>query len=242
MIASKYISILYFPVKSFLDFLSPSNCEVCGKYIGDSHQILEFICDTCIDALPSASPPEQIMNRLITFFSPDNLAISNACALFSVADNHKFMEAIYSLKYRGFTRIGYQLGKLLGKRLIQYNLTDYHFIVPVPIHPARKRERGYNQSFMIAQGTSTILNIPINQKIIKRKIYTQTQTVLNKYERQKNVSEAFAPFSNNIDIINKKILLLDDVLTTGSTLNSCANTLLEMGAIRVDIATIATAS
>lgn len=221
-----------------LNIVSPRLCLVCNDAIKPADSKSEFLCPTCSDAMPAAPTPEIIYDRLVQNFPEDDLAITAAYSLFSVKDRN-YMQIIHYFKYSGFTRVGIEFGRMLGKYLIIHNVKNYDGIIPIPIHKAKNRERGYNQSELIAAGISDILNVPVENKLIKRKIYTQTQTLLNAKERQTNVKDAFAPNNNKIDIFNKTYLLVDDVLTTGSTLNAAAETLLEMGCSSVDVATLA---
>jgi len=145
------------------------------------------------------------------------------------------------VKYQGFKKLGFSLGILLGKLLQNNGSNDYDFIVPVPIHHAKERERGFNQSDIISLGISSVLAIPFNSKLINRKDYTQTQTLLSKQERLENVSNVFTSYNKQVDLRNKKCLLVDDVLTTGSTINFAAKALINCNAERVDGATIARA-
>jgi len=231
-----------FPFKWFLnsinDFIAPSYCEICKSYIDKKTNNFEFICQKCYDKIPLAPEPDVIFNRLVSNFEKDDLSISAAVSLFSIKEKHDYMNAIYSMKYTGFSKIGMELGKELGRLLKYYGKTNFDSLIPVPIHHARHRERGYNQSEFIAKGIREILGIPINNKIIKRRKYTQTQTVLSKAERRKNVENAIVAYNKNTKLNGGNYLLVDDVLTTGSTLNSCANVLLLLGAKNVEVATL----
>jgi len=221
-----------------LEFISPLNCIVCENYIGKNKSRISHLCLSCFDKIPFASEPEIIYNNLISNFSGDELSISGAFSLMSLKEDSDYMELIYYLKYHGLSHLGIEMGRELGYTLEYYKSTDYDYIIPIPIHHARRRERGYNQSEEIAKGISQILNLPTNFDAIRRIKYTQTQTKLNKAERMRNVANVFAPKKNCKSVSGRKILLVDDVLTTGSTLNSCGNILLEMGAKRVDAATL----
>ena len=234
--------ILFDIWSSIIELLAPLHCLICNTYIGNNNQESAFLCSRCYNSLPYTSSSDVVFNHLVKNFPADDLAISNAISLLSVKDDSKIMEVIYALKYKGFTKIGIEFGKLLGNRLLLDRFSKYDALIPVPIHHARKRERGYNQSKLIAEGVGQIIKVPINTNIIKRKIYTQTQTLLKSDERKINVADAFAPTSPNLKLNGKIFLLIDDVLTTGSTLNSCANLLLELGSKRVDVATLVIAN
>jgi ComF family protein len=113
-------------------------------------------------------------------------------------------------------------------------------IVPVPLHPKRERERGYNQSAMFAQGLSEILNVPVLSKSLLRKTFTNTQTKKKRMERFQNVGDVFVVEQQH-RIKGKHLLLVDDVLTTGATLEMCGQALLDITGTRLSLATIAIA-
>ncbi|MCX7735564.1 MAG: phosphoribosyltransferase family protein [Candidatus Kapabacteria bacterium] len=237
---TKVFSFIKNIIISPLDVLSPKHCFVCEKSITADTNV-DFVCDECYYNFPLAPAPDIIMNRLAENFPPDDFAISNAIALFKVAQNSDYMKIIHSIKYYGFRRVGFQLGCELGK-LIKNQLDEsYDYIVPVPIHSARFRERGFNQAEILAKGIAQILNVNVHNKLIKRVRYTTTQTLLSGEERKTNVMNVFSGYNKNTKLNNEQILVVDDVLTTGSTINECAKTLLNIGARRVDIASLAVA-
>ncbi|OGU40280.1 MAG: hypothetical protein A2X61_09805 [Ignavibacteria bacterium GWB2_35_12] len=222
---------------SFIDFASPRRCEICGVYLGESERQHEFICEDCFDKFPPPIPSELIFDRIKKFY-PGEKIIDNAYSLFPATEKSDIMELIHSMKYRGFSRIGKELGFELGK-LINVNPNKiYDLIIPVPIHHARLRERGFNQSELISNGIANALDIPTGFDIIKRARYTQTQTQLTAQERKKNVEDVFVPKKVSINLSGKNLLLVDDVFTTGSTLYHCAKCLKEMGASQIDTATL----
>jgi ComF family protein len=124
------------------------------------------------------------------------------------------------IKYENKKNLGVKMGIILGKRLIEKNV-GADLIIPVPLHLSRKRERGYNQSEVIASGVSKELKIPVELGILKRKKFTRSQTKLNREERLLNVSEAFN-INHNVDLSGKTVFILDDVITTGATISGCA--------------------
>ena len=223
---------------SFLDFVAPSVCLVCNNVLENSTNRYEFICNRCQDALPLAPSPDVLYNRLQDNFSGDDLSISSITGLLWRQENDKYMKLIYDLKYAGFSRVGIELGTMLGELLKTKGNILFDAIVPVPIHSARRRERGYNQSEMIAMGISKMIGCPVETDFIKRSIYTQTQTTLDKHERRRNVEQVFQLANDKIDISILSILLVDDVLTTGATLNAAATCLMNSGCRRVDAAVL----
>jgi ComF family protein len=150
--------------------------------------------------------------------------------------------AIFRLKYGNRPDIGYALGHLYGEQLAQSPLYhDIRKVVAVPLHPAREQSRGYNQSQMFAQGLADGMRIETEVHNLCREVSTQTQTKRHRFERFENVQNAFG-IRHPERIKNQHILLVDDVLTTGATLESCAQTLMQVPDVRVSMATIAMAA
>jgi len=148
---------------------------------------------------------------------------------------------VHSLKYEGYTSIAeYMAGLMFDLAGLQVN-TGYDYLIPVPLHPVKKRERGYNQALLLARAFAKRMNLPVSERSIYRCRYTETQTLKTHQERISNVSLAFKCYKN-ADIKGRKILIVDDVVTTGSTLNSIAQLLKENQAKRVDIMTFAFAN
>lgn len=148
---------------------------------------------------------------------------------------------IHELKYRNNTEAGIFLGQELGMSIKEAPLfQDLDYLIPIPLHPKRERERGYNQSMMIAQGIAEVTSIPIGGDFLYRKVNTVTQTHKSKEERWHNVKDIFG-LRHAEQLKGKSVLLIDDVLTTGSTLESCARVLSTVPAITISCATAACA-
>jgi len=235
----KYKKIQYIKnyFNSLLDFIAPAHCIVCKKYYNYEIKKSKFICNACYDNLNFAIEKELILNKILQNFPQDKCFISEATSLISLKNNINYLEIIHSFKYLRFQSIGIEFSKLLSQRIIYDNMQNYDYIVPIPIHFAKNRERGFNQSDIIAKTISNELNLKFADNILYRNKYTITQTLLSKSERIKNVENVFS-IKNNADIYNKSLLLIDDVLTTGSTLNNAAEILVKYGASRVGAATI----
>jgi len=217
------------------NLLFPEHCYVCGEKIsGDFGQI---VCLRCRASMPVPESSEQTINRLAEFHGFDNLNFINVFCLFSTSDEFPFERLIYALKYGGVTKIGQVFGTMLGELVKQNTEVKYDFVVPVPIHPAKKRERGYNQSVYIARAVSEAIGSNLELDIARRKEYTFSQTKLSARDRIFNVKNIFEVVQAE-KVKNKVILLVDDVLTTGSTLNSLAGTFLDAGARRIDVAAL----
>jgi ComF family protein len=218
-----------------MDFAAPRYCLVCGELIESYTTENPYLCSKCNDSLAFAPDTKIILSRIWDSFSVENTYIDRANALITLKENSNVMNLIYNMKYGKIRNIGTVLGKKLGKILLKENNTDYDIIHPVPIHYVRHRERGFNQSYYIAKGISEIIDVPILTKNIIRTEYTQTQTMLTHTERAKNMLDKF----DSVKSLNhKKILLVDDVITTGATINNCAKSAKSAGAVFVGAASL----
>jgi len=235
---SKVNRIFYNLYNSLYDFVAPHICLICKDLIkSDKVKRSRYICNKCLDNLTLAPDYLHINNELMVNLGKDNIYIDNAYSLYSTREDKGFLEVIHSLKYYSKRNIGVEFGELLWRKIKMENTVNYDFIIPVPIHIAKKRERGFNQSDFIGKGVSKASTIPMNVKIIKRNRYTVSQTKLHLDERKTNVRDVFVVVTPN-EAIGKSFLIVDDVLTTGSTLNSIARILKDAGAARVDIGTL----
>ncbi len=166
--------------------------------------------------------------------------ISDFTSAFIFEEDKELQSIIHALKYEKKFLIGKYLGRLLAEvrsDIISEWKIDY--IIPVPLHRLKLSERGYNQSYYIAKGLGRELSVPVKSIFVKRIKYTQSQTMLSRIERQANLSDAFKAYGKKIK--SKKILIVDDVITTGATTNECAKVLLEAGAAKVFAASAAVA-
>ena len=145
--------------------------------------------------------------------------------------------AIHSLKYEERARIGFFLGELLGDQLHKKTIQKLDYLIPVPLHPVKFRDRGFNQARWIADGLGKAVQKPVRTKLMKRIKHTISQTTLDKKERLNNMKKAF---KINQDVTDKNIGIVDDVLTTGSTISSMASILKDAGAKTIVALTVAT--
>lgn len=148
-------------------------------------------------------------------------------------------EMIHRMKYEREIWLGRILAKWMQEGLDDSRLSGLKFdaIVPVPLHPRRLREREFNQSAIIAERLSRSAGIPLLEPLMRQR-YTTTQTLLDRKARRQNLRDAFI-LRKNVDVTDKDLLLIDDVLTTGSTLDACARVLLNAGAYSVHALTVA---
>ena len=152
-----------------------------------------------------------------------------------------YQRLIYAFKYGQLLNLGKRLGSTLGEKIKEdKRFLGCDFLIPVPLHPSRKRKRGFNQSEILALAISEKIGLPVLKDVLKRKKRTKDQTTLNAKQREENVRGAFS-VKNEDRIVDKQIILVDDVMTTGATLKECARNLFEAGAKEVLGLTVAVA-
>jgi ComF family protein len=221
----------------FITLFFPNHCLGCANSLFKGEEIL---CTRCILELPKTRYHEQIDNTIKSRLS-GRIALTYALAFLTFRKTGVVQHLLHQLKYNNHPEVGVRLGKLYGKDLEEAGYEGkFDLIIPVPLHSSRKRRRGYNQSEKFAEGLSDLLQIPCDGNIVERKIRTTTQTRKTKIERWENVKDVF--LVKEPDKINgKRILLVDDVITTGATLEACGQQLLNSGCKEVSVACIAEA-
>lgn len=235
------LSFMRNSVTAFAELAAPKLCLMCCIDLAERTHRITNVCDACMAALPPAPASDELYVRLADSFGRDELAVSRCFSLTIYDESLPFSHVIRSLKYEQTASAGVEFGRETGETMQHLGIIDAEAIVPVPIHHARRRERTYNQSELIGRGIAEKTGIPLLLHAVKRIRYTTTQTRLNAKERRSNLSGVFATGRDIAYIHNKIVLLTDDVLTTGSTINACATALLNAGARRVDVAVIAAA-
>lgn len=217
----------------FIRLFFPKNCEACGRGLLKKE---DFLCTQCLYDIPRTKFHEKednALNRL--FYGITNIKYSTAFYFFKKGS--KFRALIHKLKYNNQKELGFELGIMLGNEIKDSFFEEADMIIPVPLHPAKKRKRGYNQSDLIAEGLSESFKKEYRNDILIRAVYTETQTKKTLEERRKNVNSAFK-VNLPEEIKGKHILLIDDVVTTGSTLTSCANELIKYEDVTVSTAVL----
>ena len=156
--------------------------------------------------------------------------VDDLVSLYVFEKEGAFQSVAHALKYSGTQSLGLELGKQLGRLLLERNIVA-DALVPIPLHRRKFRERGYNQSELLARGIEEATGIRLDSRVVRRKKFTQTQTTLSLEDRRKNVDDAFeCPDSVSQ---YKSIIIIDDVITTGSTMICCARVLKAAGARRI---------
>lgn len=226
---NKAISLLSSYGDALMDFLAPRICLNCSEKINEDNYKYDFLCSACYNKLPFHDSNQDISTRLIGLIPNEEIQIDRALALIDLPYNENYMNIVYAFKYQNYRKVAYQMGEEIGKYLKYNEFTNFDAIVPIPLHIAKKRERGYNQAELIARGIANIIEVPVDTKSAKRKIYTESQTLQERQDRLINTTKAFY-VEKPENIVGKRILICDDVFTTGSTINSLACVLKSAGA------------
>ena len=222
---------------SILNLFYPRVCAACGETLLKDE---ETVCLKCRYTLPFTGYENHADNPLAqVFYGRVRFHAVTACFFF--AKSGKVQHLIHELKYKNNPEAGVFLGQELGKTIKDAPLFQgIDYLIPVPLHPRREKQRGYNQSLLIAQGINEVTGIPIGDKYLIRAVYTTTQTKKSADERHKNVKDIFEVRVPE-ELEGKHVLLIDDVLTTGATLESCAHQLENIPGIMISAATAACA-
>lgn len=218
-----------------IEFIFPGLCLTCGERLVSQEK---YLCNNCWLDLPVTNFHKDLENKVAQLFW-GRVLISHATSFFSYKKGSKYQQLIHYTKYKGLKQLGYETGRRFGITLRESEaFLSIDFVVPVPLHPKKQKQRGYNQSDWIAMGIAKSMNKPYSADNLFREIYTSTQTRKNRFERWQNVDGIFN-VKRPEEYCNKHILLIDDVITTGSTLEACAIHLLKLPNTRVSIATLA---
>lgn len=215
----------------------PRVCGACGNVLF-KHE--DALCLQCIHNLPKTNHLQEPENYLVKLFW-GRFPIHAAAAYYTFSKGSKVQNMLHELKYKGNNEVGIKAGSLMGKDLNkteQYQNID--FIIPVPLHPKKFKKRGYNQSEEIAKGLAKSMNVPLDTKLLTRGVFTETQTKKSRFNRWQNVEDVFV-VNNYEALVGKHVLLVDDVITTGATIEACAQKLIAAGVQKISVVSIACA-
>ncbi|WP_165838151.1 ComF family protein [Pontibacter arcticus] len=226
--------------EDLLALLFPETCYGCDKALGKGEKC---ICTDCSIKLPYTNFHQNDLHELNPLERRfwGKVPVKYAFSYLHFESKGRVQRLLHRLKYKGAQDLGEHIGKQYGYQLAEhkYNL-QFDLIVPVPLHKIKLRKRGYNQSDCFATGLAEAMQLPWNAKALARTTYTSTQTSKTRFDRWQNVEQVFMVNLPD-EVKDKRVLLVDDVLTTGATLEACAVALLDAGAAEVSIATIAAA-
>jgi len=213
----------------------PHVCEGCGTDILNNDSIL---CAQCYTKLPETGFMKEPNNPVEKIFY-GRIKVNSAGSAFYFNKHSLLQHLILQLKYRGNKEIGFYLGKLLGHQLLQTTrFNDVEAIIPLPLNPRKEKKRGYNQAAIIAEGIASVWSKPVLKDSVRRLVFTETQTHKDRISRWQTMEGVFATADESI-IKNKHVLLVDDIVTTGATLEACGEKILQVSGTKLSIATIA---
>jgi ComF family protein len=216
----------------------PEICRGCGEWPGVGRTAL---CRSCESKMPRTwfekvpgNPTEQI------FWG--RAKIEFASSLYFYRKGELLQQIIHQLKYKSDKKAGVYLGRLAGRFLVKEALAgEIDCIVPVPLHPKKQRLRGYNQSEIIARGIGEITRLPVNTESVIRTVHSASQTRRGRYERWQNVEGIFKVLHPHL-FQNKHVLVLDDVITTGATIEALCTAFAQVTDVRISVLTIGIAA
>ena len=228
-------SPLSYYFESVLQLMYPHNCLGCGA---DSLKQKDILCSKCILQLPVTGFFSIPSNRVEKIFY-GRLPIQHAAAACYFTKASLIQHIITQLKYKNNIEAGHFLGRLMGSALaVAKRFEEIDVLIPLPLHPKKEHFRGYNQAKIICEGITEIWPKPIIDKAVIRNYFTDTQTHQNRISRWQNMNGIFDIADPDI-LKNKHVLLVDDVITTGATLEACGLSLLDISGIRLSIASAA---
>ncbi len=220
-----------------VDIIYPKICDACGEPLLGGEKL---ICTQCLISLPRTNThlqPEELIER--RFWG--KIVVSHTIAYLRFSKKSKVQHLLHQLKYKNKPELGVFLGELYGQELKAANFDkNIDLIIGVPLHIEKERQRGYNQANCIAEGLSKALEVPYDTTIARKVVNTETQTKKSRFERFMNVKDAFE-ITDKEKLKGKRVAIVDDVLTTGSTIESFATTLLEQGCGEISVIAIAIA-
>jgi ComF family protein len=223
---------------SLLQLVFPHVCDGCGS---DLLNVESQLCLRCLAAMPETNFEKYAGNPVEKMFW-GRLPLVSAAAQYYFTKESLMQRLMHQFKYKGNKDLGLQLGRLMGMALKESNrFSNIEALIPLPLFSAKEKKRGYNQATVLCEGIAEILFLPVLKDITIRPQHTDTQTKKGRIERWKNIEGKFE-LVNAAVIQNKHILLVDDVVTTGATLEACGSELLKAENVRLSMATLCQAS
>lgn len=222
----------------FKHLFYPHVCTGCGSDILANDNLL---CSRCFSQLPFTLYAQYPNNPVEKIFT-GRLPLVAAHAEFYFSKESLIQQLIHQLKYKGNKEIGIYLGEIMGRTMLESNrFNQIDALIPLPLYPDKERKRGYNQAAVICEGMSQVMNVPVYYDVLLRKRFTETQTKKHRAERWENVEGSFT-VADEKKIKNKHLLLADDVITTGATLEASGSRLLNISGVKLSIATLTAAT
>lgn len=225
-----FLSSLHESFLGLRELFFPRRCVVCGRFLSAGET---DICESCLEELPLTYQWDIVQNAAFERLAR-RFEVEAAASLFFFGSESDYRKIIYGIKYGGRRKLARRMGRLLGLKLAgSREFRRCQAVVPVPLHPLRRWKRGYNQAEEIARGIADAMGLPLETRLLRRHRYTRTQTRLRGDAKTKNVQGAFRTDPQRAALLQadsiRYLLLIDDVLTTGSTLAACADPLRDAG-------------
>lgn len=222
----------------FTSLFFPNLCAACNGHLLRGEVA---ICTACLIDCPRTFDEHDPVDNPVARVFRGRVYLQAAASLFVFTKGGKVQELIHNLKYNGRKDAGIAAGKLFGndlKDLTPFNTIDA--VIPVPLHRDKLRKRGYNQAACFGEGIAQALGIPLYENGVMRLNATETQTRKNRTERWDNVEDVFT-LNKKIDLRGKHILLVDDVITTGATIEACAIPIMAVEGTKLSVVSLASA-
>jgi len=199
-----------------------------------------MLCIRCIAGLPETNFSVHAGNPIEKMLW-GRIPLAGATATYYFSKESLIQHLVHQFKYKGNKDLGLQLGRLLGKYLVQSDRFNAEALVPLPLFEVKEKRRGYNQATVLCDGIAEIMKIPVLKNAVSRPQHTDTQTKKGRLERWQNMEGKFV-LQDEKAIADKHLLLVDDVITTGATLEACGTELLKGNNVKLSIATLCVAS
>lgn len=225
-------------LNDFISLFYPRTCFSCGNRLVTNEKVL---CTACHLNLPKTNFHLLSDNPINKVFW-GRVVVESATSLYFYTKGGKVQYMIHQLKYKNHKEVGIYLGELLGNELIESSLfKDVDLIIPIPLHQKKLKKRGFNQAEVFAIGLGNVMNKTVDSRTVIRTIATSTQTKKGRYKRWENVNEIFKVTDSDV-LSGKHILLVDDVITTGATMEACIQVLKQIPDVKVSVGSIAYAA
>ncbi len=223
--------------EAVLHLLFPHVCSGCGSNLLSTGSSL---CMRCMESLPETQFEWHPDNPVEKIFW-GRLPLIAATAQFYFTKESLIQNLMHQFKYKSNRELGFQLGCIMGEQLKKSGRFTVDALVPMPLFPAREKKRGYNQATVLCEGIASVTALPIFPEVVRRPRHTESQTKKGRIERWKNIEGKFV-LQDPTALQHRHVLLVDDVITTGATLESCGSELLKAGNLKLSIATLCYAS
>lgn len=219
---------------SLLHLVFPNVCEGCGSDLLEKDS---YLCLQCYTSLPKTNFHLHSPNPIEKIFW-GRLPVINATAQYYFTKESLMQQLLHQIKYKSNKQLGFYLGELMGHQLAETTTyTSIDALVPLPLFPSRERKRGYNQATVLCNGIAQVLKKPVLKNVIIRHQQTESQTNKNRVERWQNMEGRFQLIDDE-QIAGSHVLLVDDVITTGATIESCGRVLMQAANLKLSIATL----